>query len=131
MCSAPGSATDEAMAILEQVGLAAKADAMSGGLTQVDMRKLELARAIAARPALLIADEAMAGLSASEVDDILALLFGMKERGVAVIMIEHVMRAVMKFSERLAVLVAGRKIADGDPKAVVADRDVVKAYLGE
>jgi len=124
-------ATDEAMAILGQVGLAAKADAMSGGLTQVDMRKLELARAIAAKPALLISDEAMAGLSASEVDDILALLFGMKERGVAVIMIEHVMRAVMKFSERIAVLVAGRKIADGDPKAVVADRDVVKAYLGE
>jgi branched-chain amino acid transport system ATP-binding protein len=129
--SVPGSATDEAMRILEQVGLAAKADTMSGGLTQVDMRKLELARAIAAKPALLISDEAMAGLSASEVDDILALLFGMKERGVAVIMIEHVMRAVMKFSERIAVLVAGRKIADGDPKAVVADREVVKAYLGE
>ena len=127
--SVPGS--DEAMAILEQVGLAAKADAMSGGLTQVDMRKLELARAIAAKPALLIADESMAGLSASEVDEILALLLGMKERGVAVIMIEHVMRAVMKFSERIAVLVAGRKIADGDPKTVVADRDVVKAYLGE
>jgi branched-chain amino acid transport system ATP-binding protein len=123
--------TDEALGILGQVGLAAKADAMSGGLTQVDMRKLELARAIAAKPALLIADESMAGLSASEVDDILALLFGMKERGVAVIMIEHVMRAVMKFSERIAVLVAGKKIADGDPQAVVADRDVVKAYLGE
>ncbi|MGZ5698395.1 MAG: ABC transporter ATP-binding protein, partial [Usitatibacter sp.] len=84
--------TDEAMRILGQLGLAAKADAMSGGLTQVDMRKLELARAIAAKPALLIADEAMAGLSASEVDEILALLLGMKERGVAVIMIEHVMR---------------------------------------
>jgi branched-chain amino acid transport system ATP-binding protein len=124
-------ATDEAMQILAQVGLSAKADEMSGGLTQVDMRKLELARAIAAKPALLIADESMAGLSASEVDDILALLLGMKERGVAVIMIEHVMRAVMKFSERIAVLVAGRKIADGDPKAVVADREVVKAYLGE
>ena len=127
--SVPGFS--EAMQILEQVGLAAKAEAMSGGLTQVDMRKLELARAIAAKPALLISDEAMAGLSASEVDDILALLFGMKEHGVAVIMIEHVMRAVMKFSERIAVLVAGRKIADGDPKAVVADREVVKAYLGE
>lgn len=126
-----GSATDEAMRILEQVGLRAKADAMSGGLTQVDMRKLELARAIAAKPALLISDEAMAGLSASEVDDILALLFGMKERGVAVIMIEHVMRAVMKFSERIAVLVAGRKIADGDPQSVVANREVVSAYLGE
>ena len=125
------SVTAEAMRILEQVGLAEKAHAMSGGLTQVDMRKLELARAIAAKPALLIADESMAGLSASEVDEILALLLGMKERGVAVIMIEHVMRAVMKFSERIAVLVAGRKIADGDPKSVVADRDVVKAYLGE
>ena len=123
--------TQEAMGILGDVGLDAKAHAMSGGLTQVDMRKLELARAIAAKPALLIADEAMAGLSASEVDEILALLLGMKERGVAVIMIEHVMRAVMKFSERIAVLVAGRKIADGDPRAVVADRDVVKAYLGE
>ena len=124
-------ATDEAVQILEQVGLAAKSDAMSGGLTQVDMRKLELARAIAAKPALLIADEAMAGLSASEVDDILALLLGMKERGVAVIMIEHVMRAVMKFSERIAVLVAGRKIADGDPQTVVSNPDVVSAYLGQ
>ena len=123
--------TDEAMRILEQLGLGAKADAMSGGLTQVDMRKLELARAIAAKPALLIADEAMAGLSTSEVDEILALLFGMKERGVAVIMIEHVMRAVMKFSERIAVLVAGRKIADGDPRAVVANPEVVAAYLGQ
>jgi branched-chain amino acid transport system ATP-binding protein len=124
-------ATDEAMHILGQVGLAAKADAMSGGLTQVDMRKLELARAIAAKPALLISDEAMAGLSASEVDDILALLFGLKEQGVAVIMIEHVMRAVMKFSERVAVLVAGRKIADSDPQAIVANPEVIAAYLGQ
>jgi len=126
-----GSATDEAMAILEQVGLRAKADAMSGGLTQVDMRKLELARAIAAKPALLISDEAMAGLSASEVDDILALLLSMKERGVAVIMIEHVMRAVMKFSERIAVLVAGRKIADGDPHSIAGNPEVISAYLGQ
>jgi branched-chain amino acid transport system ATP-binding protein len=123
--------TDEAMRILGELGLGAKAGAMSGGLTQVDMRKLELARAIAAKPALLIADEAMAGLSTSEVDEILALLLGMKERGVAVIMIEHVMRAVMKFSERIAVLVAGRKIADGDPQAVVANPEVVAAYLGQ
>ena len=123
--------TDEAMRILGELGLGAKAGTMSGGLTQVDMRKLELARAIAAKPALLIADEAMAGLSTSEVDEILALLLGMKERGVAVIMIEHVMRAVMKFSERIAVLVAGRKIADGDPGAVVANPEVVAAYLGQ
>jgi len=128
---APGRIVEEAVRILEQVGLAGRARAMSGGLTQVDMRKLELARAMAAKPKLLISDEAMAGLSASEVDDILALLFGLKEQGVAVIMIEHVMRAVMKFSERIAVLVAGRKIADGDPQAVVGNAEVVKAYLGE
>jgi branched-chain amino acid transport system ATP-binding protein len=122
---------DEAMRILRQVGLADKAQARSGGLTQVDMRKLELARAMAAKPKLLISDEAMAGLSASEVDDILALLSQLKQQGVAVIMIEHVMRAVMKFSERVAVLVAGRKIADDDPQAIAANPDVVRAYLGE
>ncbi|MGH8635082.1 MAG: ABC transporter ATP-binding protein [Burkholderiales bacterium] len=122
---------DEALRILRQVGLADKAHARSGGLTQVDMRKLELARAMAAKPKLLISDEAMAGLSASEVDDILALLSQLKQQGVAVVMIEHVMRAVMKFSERVAVLVAGRKIADDDPQAIAANPDVVKAYLGE
>ena len=123
--------TDEAMHILRRVGLQEKAHAKSGGLTQVDMRKLELARAMATKPKLLISDEAMAGLSASEVDDILALLFQLKQQGVAVIMIEHVMRAVMKFSERVAVLVAGRKIADADPQAIAADANVIKAYLGE
>jgi len=122
---------DEAMRVLEQVGLRDKAHAMSGGLTQVDMRKLELARAVAAKPTLLISDEAMAGLSTSETDDILALLLGLKEQGVAVIMIEHVMRAVMKFSDRIAVLVAGKKIADGDPKDVVNNSEVVTAYLGQ
>jgi branched-chain amino acid transport system ATP-binding protein len=128
---AASQAHAEAMDILRQVGLADKAHTRSGGLTQVDMRKLELARAMAAKPTLLISDEAMAGLSASEVDEILALLFRLKDQGVAVVMIEHVMRAVMKFSERVAVLVAGRKIADGDPRAIAANPDVIKAYLGE
>ena len=127
----PAEAEEEAMAILQKIGLGPKAREMSGGLTQVDMRKLELARAIAAKPKLLISDEAMAGLSNSEVDEILELLFAMKEQGIAVIMIEHIMRAVMRFSERVAVLVAGRKIADGEPEAVMRNPEVERAYLGE
>jgi branched-chain amino acid transport system ATP-binding protein len=117
--------------LLGQVGLAAKAQRLPRDLTQIEMRKLELARAMAADPKLLISDEAMAGLSHTEVDEIIALLIRLNEQGVTVIMIEHIMRAVMQFSQRLAVLVAGRKIADGDPKDVVRDAEVVRAYLGE
>jgi branched-chain amino acid transport system ATP-binding protein len=122
---------DEAMAILELVGFAGRANESSANLTQVDLRKLELARALAAEPALLVADEAMAGLSSSEVDDILGILFRLNERGVAVIMIEHIMRAVMRFSERVVVLDAGQKIAEGTPDQVINDPAVERAYLGE
>jgi branched-chain amino acid transport system ATP-binding protein len=113
------------------VGLAAKANKLPRDLTQVEMRKLELARAMAADPKLLIADEAMAGLSQSEVDEIVALLIKMNERGVTIIMIEHIMRAVMAFSQRLVVLVTGKKIADGAPQEVVSHPEVIGAYLGQ
>jgi branched-chain amino acid transport system ATP-binding protein len=104
---------------------------MPSDLTQVEMRKLELARAMAAEPKLLIADEAMAGLSHSEIEDIIALLLRLNAEGITIIMIEHIMRAVMSFSQRLAVLVSGRKIADGKPDEVVNNPEVVSAYLGQ
>jgi branched-chain amino acid transport system ATP-binding protein len=117
--------------LLRLVGLDVKAQRRPGDLTQIEMRKLELARAMAAEPKLLIADEAMAGLSHSEVDDILALLHRLVEQGITIILIEHIMRAVMAFSERLVVLVAGKKIADGDPQEVIRNPEVERAYLGE
>jgi len=122
---------DEAIGILGLMGLAAKAHVPSAALTQIEMRKLELARAMAARPRLLVSDEAMAGLSSTEVDDILTILFELNQRGITIVMIEHIMRAVMRFSERIAVLDAGEKIAEGGPDEILADKRVEKAYLGE
>ena len=122
---------EAADAILEQVGLLGLSAARPRTLSQVELRRLELGRALAARPRVLIADEAMAGLSDSEVDEILNLLFRLNGEGIAVLLIEHIMRAVMRFSERIVVLVAGQKIADGTPDEVMAHPEVVRAYLGE
>jgi branched-chain amino acid transport system ATP-binding protein len=117
--------------LLTLVSLQDKANKLPRDLTQVEMRKLELARALAADPKLLIADESMAGLSQSEVADIVQLLIRLNERGITIILIEHIMRAVMSFSQRLVVLVSGRKIADGKPDDVIRDPEVERAYLGQ
>jgi len=128
---AEGEIADHCGELLRLVGLADRARHYPRDLTQVDMRKLELARAMAVEPKLLIADEAMAGLSGSEVNDIVNLLITLNERGVTVVLIEHIMSAVMRFSQRLVVLVTGRKIADGRPDDVIRDPEVERAYLGQ
>ena len=120
----------EAMQILDGMGLADKADSPSNRLTQVELRKLELARAMAARPRLLISDEAMAGLSSTEVEEVLAILRKLNDTGITIIMIEHIMKAVMGFSQRVICLDAGRIICEGTPESIVKDPEVQKAYLG-
>lgn len=123
---------DEADKILALLGLADKADDISSNLTQIEMRKLELARAMAVKPKLLISDEAMAGLSSTEVDDILKILVELNETAkITIIMIEHIMRAVMSFSERVICLDAGKIIANATPQEVIKEPAVERAYLGE
>ena len=123
---------EQADRILEDLAMADKSDQPVSGLNQIEMRKLELARAIALKPQLLISDEAMAGLSSSEVDDILKILFELNEHTkITIIMIEHIMRAVMSFSERVVCLDAGKIIANGTPDEVSRDAAVERAYLGE
>jgi branched-chain amino acid transport system ATP-binding protein len=122
--------TAEVMAIIDKMGLGAKANVASSQLSQVELRKMELARAMAARPKLLISDEAMAGLSGSEIDEVLTLLFKLNGEGITIIMIEHIMHAVMTFSRRVMCLDAGRIIAQGEPKDVMKDKRVQEAYLG-
>jgi branched-chain amino acid transport system ATP-binding protein len=100
-------------------------------LSQLELRKLELARALVAEPQILIADEAMAGLSEGEIDDILSLLFLLNESGVAVVMIEHIMHAVMRFSERVICLQTGKVIAEGTPSEITENPVVQKVYFGE
>jgi branched-chain amino acid transport system ATP-binding protein len=121
---------EEVFEILRRIGLADKAGVRSNQLSQVELRKLELARAMAARPRLLISDEAMAGLSGAEVDEVLKILFDLNASGITVIMIEHIMQAVMRFSQRVVCLDAGRIICEGAPAEIVANADVQRAYLG-
>ena len=123
-------ARDVAMQVLDQVGLAAKARAAASSLTLPDRKMLELAKALATRPRLLMLDEVMAGLRPNEADRIVAVLRTLCETGMTIFLIEHVMRVVMSIAERVVVLHHGEKLAEGAPREIVENPRVIESYLG-
>ncbi len=116
--------------VLERVGLSPHAGDLAGSLNLPQKKRLELARALAARPYVLLLDEVLAGLNPSEVDEMLGTLRSVRERGVTILLIEHIMHAVMSLSDRVLVLASGERIAEGTPDEVTRNPKVVEAYLG-
>ena len=120
-----------AMDVLSLVGLHEKREFLAKTLTLPDRKRLELARALATAPKILLLDEVMAGLTPKETDELVNMIKMINKNGVTVLLIEHVMRAVMALSQRIVVINYGEKIAEGTPEDVINNPDVIKAYFGE
>lgn len=129
--SDPGKARENALAVLKLVGLHHKKDALAKSLTIVDRKRLEVAKALATEPRLLLLDEVLAGLNPSEVDEAMELVRQIHRSGVSILIIEHVLKAAMALSQRIIVLDYGKKIAEGSPEEVTSNPEVIKAYLGD
>jgi len=120
----------EADEVLDFIGLTSKRSLLSGSLPLLDRKRLELGKALATRPKVLLLDEILGGLSPAEVDAAMRLVKAIRDSGVTLIVVEHVMKAIMGISDRVVVLNTGKKIAEGPPQQVVLDKNVIEAYLG-
>ena len=120
-----------ALDVLESLHFSDKKEIRAGNLTIADRKRLEIARALATKPKILLLDEVMAGLRPAEVDEMVAIIKGLRDNGITIFVIEHIMRAIMALSDRIVVIHFGRKISEGAPQAVASDENVIKAYLGD
>ena len=125
------AAREVAREVAETVGLRGQLDLMAGQLTTAGKKRLELARALSARPHLLLLDEVLAGLNPTEIEQMIEIVRDIRQRGIAILIIEHVMRAIMSLSDRIVVLNLGAKLTEGAPREIAADPKVITAYLGE
>jgi branched-chain amino acid transport system ATP-binding protein len=124
------AAREKAREAIEFVGLSAREQTAAKDLTTIDQRRLEMARALATEPRLLLLDEVMAGLNPAEIDSAVALVGKLSKRGLTIVIVEHVMRAIMAVARHIVVLDHGQKIAEGTPKEIVENPEVIRAYLG-
>lgn len=124
-------AREEARRILEMTGLMEKKDVLGRNLTIVDRKRVEIARALATKPRILMLDECMAGLNQTEIKDVMNLVISLRRQGLTLLIVEHIMEAIMPISDKIVVLNAGKKIAEGKPQEIADNEEVIKAYLGE